>query len=91
MKALPDTVTQKEQGGDGEVATALASVSFCCLTVVPGVILDLRLGSAHQDSVRSLGSLWHSLSIPHFSFTRLASMSTTHDICRKIDVTGDHC
>ena len=53
MKALPDTVTQKEQGGDGEVATALASVSFCCLTVVPGVILDLRLGSAHQDSVRS--------------------------------------
>lgn len=48
MKALPDEVTQEEQGSitcedvheDREAAMALAWVPLCCLTGVPGAMSD---------------------------------------------------
>lgn len=52
VKALPDEVTQKEwrevfspvrtSMKMGEAATALASVPFCCFTVMPGAFLYLK-------------------------------------------------
>ena len=67
-----------ENGGDGtsspvrtsvkmgEAALALASVPVCCLTGVPGAILDLLPCTAHQNFSSCCRSLCALLSIPLF-------------------------
>ena len=77
---------------DGEAATTLAFVPFCCLTGVLGAILDLMLCSwSHLRSnavrgrsgifSRSSRSLWCLAFHPTFSFTRLTSTSPHVCVC----------
>lgn len=68
MKALPDVVTQKEEGehyhqlglrGRRGKSPHPGLSSLCCLTSVLGGIFDLMPRTAGQDPSRSLGSLWY--------------------------------